>query len=112
MELSNNQQAFFALVRAGLWEQDVRLSKYGKIDFMEVYRYAGEQSVIGLIAAGLDHVVDIKAPQEIVLQFVGTALQLEQQNLAMNSFIKVLLEKLAKAGVDSVLIKGQGIAQC
>lgn len=104
--------SFFALVRAGLWEKDVRLSEFEKIDFNEVYRLAEEQSVIGLISAGLDHVIDIKAPKEAVLQFVGTALQLEQQNTAMNKFIALMQEKMKAAGVESVLIKGQGVAQC
>lgn len=112
MKLDNNQQAFFELVRVGLWEKEVRLAQFEKINYQEVFRLAEEQSVIGLIAAGLDHVVDVKAPQEIVLQFVGTALQIEQQNIAMNKFLGELLEKLNKAAVDYVLIKGQGVAQC
>ena len=112
MILDNNQLAFFELLKAGLWEKDARLSQFKTIDFNEVYRLAEEQSVIGLVAAGLDHVKDIKAPQEIVLQFVGTALQLEQQNTAMNKFIGVMLTKMKEAGVECVLIKGQGVAQC
>lgn len=112
MRLDNNQQAFFALVQAGLWEQDVRLAPFEKIDFNKIYRLAEEQSVVGLVAAGLEHVVDIKALKETVLQFVGTTLQLEQQNIAMNKFIVVVLDKMKVAGIDSVLIKGQGVAQC
>lgn len=108
----NNQRAFFELVKAGLWEKNVQLKPFEKVDFNEIYRLADEQSVIGLIAAGLDHVVDGNASQEIVLLFVGTALQIEQQNIAMNKFIGELLEKLKKAAVDYVLIKGQGVAQC
>lgn len=112
MRLSNHQKAFFALVRAGLWEQDVRLSQYGQIDFGEVYRLAEEQSVVGLIAAGLEHVTDVKVPQEIALQFAGRTIQLEQQNLAMNEFIAGLIERLRAADVYALLVKGQGIAQC
>lgn len=112
MKLDNNQQAFFALVSAGLWEREVRLASFDKVDFQEVYRLADEQSVIGLITAGIDHIADVKAPQEDVLQFLGSTLQLEQQNLAMNSYINVLNKKLNEAGVCSVLIKGQGVGQC
>lgn len=110
--MNNNVGVFFALVKAGLWEKEVRLSLFEKIDFDTVYRLAKEQSVIGLVAAGLEHVVDIKAPKEIVLLFVGTALQIEQQNTAMNKFIGVMMEKMKEAGVEFVLIKGQGVAQC
>lgn len=112
MFTNNNTQAFFALVKAGLWEQNVRLSGFDIIDFGEVLNFAEEQSVVGLVAAGLEHVVDIKVPKEDLLQFVGQTLQLEQQNLSMNHFIGLILEKLKSFGVESVLIKGQGIAQC
>lgn len=100
------------MVKAGLWEQDVRLLQYDKIDFQEVYRLAENQSVLGLVAAGLEHVLDTKVPKTDVLTFVGNTLQLEQRNQAMNYFIGVLEDKLREAGVKSVLVKGQGIALC
>lgn len=99
-------------MRAGLWGTEVRLSSYVNIDFAEVYRLAEEQSVIGLVAAGIDHVSDIRPPKEDVLQFIGQSLQLEQQNQAMNQFIGVMVERLRKAGIYTLLVKGQGIAQC
>lgn len=112
MQLSNNQQAFFALVRAGLWKQDVQLSWFEHIDLSEIYRLAEEQSVVGLVAAGLDHVAGVKLPKEGLLRFVGQALQLEQQNQAMNAFIGKLIVKLRAAGIYALLVKGQGVAQC
>ena len=110
--MNNSFGAFFALLRAGLWEREVRLSQYDSIDYAEVYRLAEEQSVVGLIAAGLEHVTDVEVPKVYVLQFVGHALQLEQRNMAMNVFIDVLIEKLRKDGVYALVVKGQGIAQC
>ncbi len=112
MRQDNNLQVFYALIRAGLWEKDVQLSPFGKVDYSEALRLAEEQSVVGLVAAGIDHVTDVKVPQEDVLQFVGITLQLELQNLAMSSYINVLDKKLSDAGICSVLIKGQGVGQC
>ena len=112
MLLGVNQQAFFALVRAGLWEQDVCLSPFGQNDFNEVYRLAEEQSVVGLVAAGIEHVKEIKVPQEKALTFVGNALQLEQRNKAMNAFVADLIENLRREDIYVILVKGQGIAQC
>ena len=112
MKLNNNQQAFFALVKAGLWEQEVRLSEFGEIDFSEVMRLAENQSVIGLVTAGLEHVVDVKVPQTDLLQFIGQSLQIEQQNQSMNQFTVALIQKLRKANIYCLLVKGQGIAQC
>ena len=53
--INNNQQAFFALVRAGLWEKEVRLLPYGDIDYAEVMRLSQEQAVVGLVAATSFH---------------------------------------------------------
>ena len=112
MKLDNNQQAFFALVRAGLWEKDVCLSQFGEVDYEAILRLAEEQSIIGLVSAGLEHVKDIKVPKNVALQFVGQALQLEQQNKAMNSFVAELVGKLRLADIYALLLKGQGVAQC
>lgn len=112
MLADNNTQAFFALVKAGLWEEEARLSQYHNIDFSAIMQLAEEQSVVGLVTAGLEHVKDIKIPQEWLLQYIGATLQIEQQNQAMNKFIGVMMDKLKAAGVEGVLIKGQGVAQC
>jgi len=109
---NNNQQAFFALVRAGLWEKEVRLLPCGEVDYAEVMRLAQEQAVVGLVAAGLEHVTDVKVPQVWALQFAGQTIQLEQRNKAMNQFIADLIVKMREADIYTLLVKGQGIAQC
>ena len=109
---TNNQQAFIALVKAGLWVKEARLSQFDEIGFSEVMRIAEEQSIVGLATAGLEHVADVNVPQEILLQFVGQTLQIEQQNKAMNAFIGRLIDDLRNAGIFVLLVKGQGIAQC
>jgi hypothetical protein len=108
----NNIQAFFALVRAGLWEKDVRLSPYGDVDYAEIMRLAQEQAVKGLVAAGLEYVTDVKVPQEWALQFAAQTIQLEQRNKAMNGFISDIVEKMRNAGIYTLIVKGQGVAQC
>lgn len=112
MSVNNSIQAFFELLRAGLWEKDARLSQYKDIDYSAIMRLAEEQSVVGLVAAGLEHVADVKVPQVWALQFAGQIIQLEQRNKAMNAFIADLILKLRKEDVYAILVKGQGIAQC
>ena len=112
MRISNNHQAFFALLRAGLWSKEIRLLPFGMVDFTRLLDIAQEQSVVGLIAAGIEQVSDTKVAKKDVLQFVGQSLQLEKKNIAMNSFIESLVDKLRNAGVYMLLVKGQGIAQC
>ncbi len=112
MRLDNNHKAFFALVKAGLWDIKVQLLPYGQIDIKKITRFAEEQSVTGLVVAGLEQVSDIKLPQEDVLSLIGTTIQIEQRNQSMNQFVSELIGKLRDADVYSLLLKGQGIAQC
>lgn len=112
MELSQNQQAFFVLVRAGLWEKEARLSQFKDVDYAAVMLRAEEQSVVGLVTAGLEKVVDTKVPKDVVLQFIGSTLQNEQRNKAMNEYVAKLIDLLRKEDIYAILVKGQGVAQC
>ena len=123
MKRDNTKDAFLALVSAGLWEDikvngeglkvnDLSLIFSASTDWQEINRLAEEQAVVGLVTAGLEHVRDVKVPQEVLLQFVGQALLIEQKNQAMNCFIGTLVEDMQQAGINVLLVKGQGVAQC
>lgn len=112
MHTDKNIQVFFELLIGGLWEKEVRLADYKDINYSVIMRMAEEQSVVGLITAGLEQVKDVKIPQEWTLQFIGSTLQIEQRNKAMNEFVAKLIDLLRKNDVYTLLVKGQGIAQC
>ena len=112
MKLTEGQQIFFTLLKAGLWEKGTRLSQFSPIDFEPLYKLAEDQSVVGLIAAGLEHVEDMVFAKTQVMPFMKRVIHLESRNAAMNSFIASLVEKLKVEGIQTLLIKGQGIAQC
>ena len=108
----NNVRVFLVLVRAGLWEQaGINLNPNDKVDWEKVYQLAAEQSVIGVVLAGIEH-SNIKPPQELLLQWIGEVQMLEQQNKTMNQFIAELVEKMRQADIYTLLVKGQGVAQC
>ena len=123
--IHSNTEILFELIRAGLWG-DVKVNGYrlkvkeSAIDWGVVYRLAEEQSVIGLVAAGIEVVQGAwlkvhgspLVPQGWALQFIGQTLQLEQRNKAMNAFVASLFDKMNCAGINALLVKGQGIAQC
>lgn len=115
MSSQNNQEIFLALIRSGLWETEARHSSYEGVDWDDVYRLASEQSVLGLVLAGIERYKNLNANlnlnQEVLLQWIGEVQMLEQQNKAMNQFIADLFEELSKAGVSALLVKGQGVAQ-
>lgn len=112
MRKDNTIEAFFALVRAGLWETEVQLTSYGEVDYADILRLAQEQAVVGVVAAGFEHVIDVKVPQQWALQFAGQTIQLEQRNKAMNQFIADLVSEMRNADIYTLLVKGQGIAEC
>ena len=112
MALTGNQLVFFQLLQSGLWEKDVLLEEGVPIDFIEIYQLAEEQSIVGLLTAGLDHIKGVKVPQDVTLRFIGSSLQQEQRNLAMNVFVAELIDYLRNRDVYTLIVKGQGIAQC
>lgn len=107
-----NISVFWDLIKTGLWEDaDVNLHLNDKVDWEEVYQLATEQSVVGLVLAGIERSI-VKPPQELLLQWIGEVQMLEQQNKEMNQFIAELIEKLRKVDIYTLLLKGQGVAQC
>lgn len=109
------QVQFLELVRAGLFPGKAarKVAHGAAVDWKEIYRLAEKQSVLGLVAAGIDSLpASERPPQEVTLQIIGAALQVEQRNQAMNRYINSLMMRLNKAGIHVVLIKGQGVAQC
>lgn len=112
----NNQQVFLELVRVGLWSdvESTDLRNYGSmdsVDWEKVYQLAEEQSVIGILLAGIDH-SSVKPPQELLLQWIGEVQILEQQNKVMNDFVAQLNGRLWQNKIYGLLVKGQGVAQC
>ena len=121
MKLDNNQRAFFELLRAGLFPVHgerfkVNDSLFHNVDWEKVYQLAQEQSVQGIVLCGLEELraksLELRVPQMLLLQWIGEVQQIEQRNKEMNAFVAELIEKLRKAGIYALLVKGQGVAQC
>lgn len=112
MSASSYREDFLSLLRSGLWEQPARLS--GKEDAVSdgVLRLAEEQTVVGLVAAGLEYVKGTKVSKQQALPYVKQIYAIESRNADMNRFVAELFSKLRDAGIFAVLVKGQGIAQC
>ena len=110
--MNNTQTVLLELVKTGLWGNgnlDIWID--GTTDWQEVYRLATEQSVLGLVLAGLEH-SEVKPPQVLLLQWIGEVQMIEQRNKAMNQFVAELVEKMRAADIYALLVKGQGVAQC
>ena len=109
------EKVFFALLRAGLWEKEVRLLSFDDKDLPELLRLAREQSVVGPVFAGMERLrkanADLDLDQDRVMQWIFEVEALERKNKAMNLFIAELVERMHKADIYAILVKGQGIAQ-
>ena len=115
-----NIQDFFALLRAGLFpdygegNSDIRID--GTTDWNYIYQLAQEQSVQGIVLQGLEELIakslELRVPQTLLLQWIGEVQIIEQRNKAMNAFFAELFGRLREAGIDAILVKGQGVAQC
>ena len=134
MAQDNNVKAFLALLRAGLWwkaneNENQNENHYEGLDWGEVQKLAEEQSVVGLVTAGVEKLpagtffTESNSNQRCSVPFQGIPLTekltllgkcqlIEQRNVSQNQFIGALIQKLNAAGIKAVLVKGQGIAQC
>ena len=110
--VKKNTKIFLELVKAGLWGAEVQLSLDEEIDYTALFALSEEQSVVGIVTAGLEKIKGTTVPKEWTLQFIGSTLQIEQRNKEMNVFVAKLVADIRKAGIYTLLVKGQGIAQC
>ena len=129
----NSLEAFFVLVRAGLFPVHgegfrVNESLFQNVEWEKIYQLAQEQSVQGLVLAGIEQYknlnvlvtsgtserarANLDVNQKLLLQWIGEVQMIEQRNKEMNVFVADLIEKLRKEDIYTILVKGQGVAQC
>lgn len=117
MEKSNIKHCFFTLLKLGLWE-NINVNKslnenlFEGLDWGEVQKLAEEQSVVGLVAAGAGKIPTDLLPLVEKLTLLGKCQLIEQRNIEMNAFVADLVQSVCVAGIEAVLVKGQGVAQC
>lgn len=126
MHLSITNKIFLELLKVGLWGdlkfkvEGLKFKDFQSLDWGEVYQLAQEQAVQGLVLQGIEAVHEswLKVhgssliSQMLLLQWIGEVQIIEQRNKEMNKFIASLVQKLQSVGIYSLLVKGQGVAQC
>lgn len=120
--LNKNRQCFVELLKAGLWGDLRSVQEYkgfmvqDSVDWNKVYQLAQEQSVQGIVLRGIEELkaegLELSVPRVLLLQWIGEVRVIEQQNKDMNAFVAELFGRLREAGINALLVKGQGIAQC
>ncbi len=112
--LNRTEKAFFALVRAGLWEKnvdDLTVFPLKPAEWREVYRMAQEQTVSALTFQGVCQLPEEMMPEELMLQKWLMLVEVtERSNELMNGVIAEFLALMKQNSVYPVILKGQGVA--
>ena len=121
--MTKGEILFLELLKAGLWNDAGYEFQTEKLDFQpsgddgiwnEVYEHAKAQTVVGIVADGIQAAGSdkVQVPQNIKFQIIPFMVRVEKKNEKMNAFLPQLIRKLEKNGLHSWLLKGQGVAQC
>lgn len=104
---------FFELLQVALGEKTVLSRTPSAEEWLEMYSLATKQAVTGIAMPGLEKLCEHgqKPPMEILYEWIGVTEQIRQANLEMNKYCKLLQQILDKSGLQSSILKGQGIAR-
>lgn len=114
MPMNRAQTQFLELLRAGLWgvAADPENFKPDSVDWKAVLRVAKEQTMLAVVADGIETLPkELWPPKEVMMKLAMMRLKIEQTHVLLNSTIAQIVRALDAQGVPSVLLKGQGIAQ-
>ncbi|MCQ2059539.1 MAG: nucleotidyltransferase family protein [Bacteroidaceae bacterium] len=112
------QSCFFELLRVSLGVQKNLSYIPSEQEWMEIYSTTVKQSVAGICFAGLQALgVDtisgcgiIGIDEKLYLNWMATALHIQQNNEKLNRQSMELQATLSEKGIRSSILKGQGIA--
>lgn len=109
---------FFSLVQLSLGTID-KLSRHpSEKEWKGLYHIALKQALVGICFLGVKkHIetlrtrkVDSNIPKKLYMQWLGAAAQIQQRNELMNSRCVELQSQFSLRGINSSILKGQGIA--
>ena len=102
----------FELLQVALGNRNKLSKSPSTKEWIEIYTEAQRQTVVGIALYGIDKLPKEQLPpQELLLQWIGTAEIIRQQNAKLNSYCITHLQQLISAGYRATILKGQGIAK-
>ena len=106
--LMTTQDIFFAVLRAGLWEQDLRLDAAPGADtWQEVLQTARDQAVLGLVYRGMAHLpAEQLPPSPVRMRLLSDVDRIARRVQALGAVERDLLERLRAAGLHPAVQKG------
>lgn len=99
---------FFALLRAGLWERDLRLAAVPSAeDWLALLETARRQAVLGLLYRGIAHLPENQMPPaDRRLRLLAEIDHIERRNKQMEQTQQELLGRFRDAGLHPLVQKG------
>lgn len=106
------EDIFFSILRAALWGTDVQVPK-GFTQWEHVMKLAKTQALLGLVAEVLLTRNEIRTtlPEKFVEKLQIISMTNVGMHSQMNMTLQLLVPALRKAGIEPVLLKGQGLAK-
>ena len=107
------QQQFFTLVRSGLWGTEADASLFDShTDWEMLYRSARAQALMGIVLDGIQTLpAELRPPRMLYLKWCNSQLNIEEKNQLLNQELANVYALCRQAGIEPILLKGQGVAQ-
>lgn len=111
--MDSSSQAFLALYKAGLWGTAVGDEQFqdNEIDWERVSELSRQQTVTGLVGDAMSQLSRGVVPRPVYLRLLNDVKTIEDNNVQMNALIPILFRTLDQLGVQTWLLKGQGVAR-
>ncbi len=105
---------FFALLRAGLWGEEVDPALFsGVVNWGVIYSLAQMQTTIGVVADGINSLPQELMPKrEVLMRFHSFVVRNAQAHSLINERLGEVVAKISEVGRVPILLKGQGVASC
>ncbi len=112
---SREAQAFFELLRAGLWQRpprDLGAFPLSALEWEAVFQLSRRQTVTGLVYQGMSALpVPLLPPSGLLVRWVAEVDAIERSNRRMNRVLADCYATYVRQGLHPVLQKGQGVAR-
>ena len=104
---------FFELVQVALGKQEKLSRTPSTEEWHKLYMMCQQQAVIGVTFPALDNLSKEgqKVPVPLLYDWIGASEQIRQRNNLLNNRCKEIQDNLLSKGINSSILKGQGIAK-
>ena len=106
------EKLFFELIQVTLRNRDILSESPSEGEWETWYQESEKQSLTSVLLSGLERLPNAqRPPTELLLQWIGGAQIMENQNEVVDKRCVELQEQFRAAGFRSCVLKGQGTAQ-